>query len=138
MNIQEIDRILSETPMQYLQAKLSEFSSDERTGVKKLLQKYQKKHDDYVRELERIDRMMLYERKYADYGIICGIDEAGRGPLAGPVCAAAPRLCCCSKSLPLEGKGNRRRRWMRCFPPAMTRYCIYCHCVSRNLLPICQ
>ena len=71
MNIQEIDRILSETPMQYLQAKLSEFSSDERTGVKKLLQKYQKKHDDYVRELERIDRMMLYERKYA-----------------GPVCAA--------------------------------------------------
>ena len=89
MNIQEIDRILSETPMQYLQAKLSEFSLDERTGVKKLLQKYQKKHDDYVRELERIDRMMLYERKYADYGIICGIDEAGRGPLAGPVCAAA-------------------------------------------------
>ena len=33
--------------------------------------------------------MSLYERKYTDYELICGIDEAGRGPLAGPVCAAA-------------------------------------------------
>ena len=32
---------------------------------------------------------MIYERKYADLGIIAGIDEAGRGPLAGPVVAAA-------------------------------------------------
>ena len=32
-----------------------------------------------------------FERKYRDiYGqFICGIDEAGRGPLCGPVCAAA-------------------------------------------------
>ena len=33
--------------------------------------------------------MMLYERKYSEYSYICGIDEAGRGPLAGPVVAAA-------------------------------------------------
>ena len=89
MTIQEIDRILSDVPMNRLLTKIAEFSPDSRAGVQKLLAKYRKKHDDYVRELERLDRMMLYERKYADYGIICGIDEAGRGPLAGPVCAAA-------------------------------------------------
>ncbi len=35
--------------------------------------------------------MWKYEQKYFDQGVklICGVDEAGRGPLAGPVCAAA-------------------------------------------------
>ena len=33
--------------------------------------------------------MRSYERKYAEYTCICGIDEAGRGPLAGPVVAGA-------------------------------------------------
>lgn len=40
-------------------------------------------------ELERLDAMKVFERKFAEYGVICGIDEAGRGPLAGPVVAAA-------------------------------------------------
>lgn len=35
--------------------------------------------------------MWEFEQKYLDagYKLICGVDEAGRGPLAGPVCAAA-------------------------------------------------
>ena len=34
---------------------------------------------------------LSYEKKYELQGrkLICGVDEAGRGPLAGPVCAAA-------------------------------------------------
>ena len=40
-------------------------------------------------ELERIENMCSYEKEYAGYTYICGIDEAGRGPLAGPVVAAA-------------------------------------------------
>ena len=88
-SIREIDEILSKVPYVSLHAALQEFASDERAGVRKVVEKYEKKLEDYRAELKRIDNMMLYERKYEDYGLICGIDEAGRGPLAGPVCAAA-------------------------------------------------
>ncbi|MBR0171811.1 MAG: ribonuclease HII [Lachnospiraceae bacterium] len=40
-------------------------------------------------EYARTERMYLFERKYAEAGLICGVDEVGRGPLAGPVCAGA-------------------------------------------------
>jgi ribonuclease HII len=40
-------------------------------------------------EKERLELMKEFEYKYSDYKYICGIDEAGRGPLAGPVVAAA-------------------------------------------------
>ncbi len=40
-------------------------------------------------ERERLFKMHEYERMYADRGLIAGIDEAGRGPLFGPVTAAA-------------------------------------------------
>ncbi|WP_434311697.1 ribonuclease HII [Hominifimenecus sp. rT4P-3] len=37
----------------------------------------------------RLEQMKVYERQYEDSAFVCGIDEAGRGPLAGPVVAAA-------------------------------------------------
>ena len=40
-------------------------------------------------EKERIEAMREFEEKYASFSYICGIDEAGRGPLAGPVVAGA-------------------------------------------------
>lgn len=40
-------------------------------------------------ERARLETMKEYERQYAAYGLICGIDEAGRGPFAGPVVAGA-------------------------------------------------
>ncbi len=48
------------------------------------------------KELERLKKMQEYEKAYAVYAPVCGIDEAGRGPLAGPVAAGAvilPKDC---------------------------------------------
>ena len=41
------------------------------------------------KELLRLEEMLTYEREYGWAAHICGIDEAGRGPLAGPVVAGA-------------------------------------------------
>ncbi len=41
------------------------------------------------KELERLEGMTEYEKAHEDCAFICGIDEAGRGPLAGPVVAGA-------------------------------------------------
>ena len=48
------------------------------------------------KELARLEAMCAYEREYAACAAICGVDEAGRGPLAGPVAAGAvilPKDC---------------------------------------------
>ena len=72
------------------------YEKDERAGVVNLIQKYKKQEEKLKEERKRIENMRIYERKYADFSYICGIDEVGRGPLAGPVVAGTvilPRDC---------------------------------------------
>lgn len=70
--------------------------ADSRESVKKLVLSAQKKLDALEKEKERIQTLKAYENKYGDCQFICGIDEVGRGPLAGPVVAGAvilPKDC---------------------------------------------
>lgn len=73
-----------------------EFLEDERKGVQNAIASYRKKIEKLEIERERVRNMRMYENKYPMYEYICGIDEVGRGPLAGPVVAAAvilPKDC---------------------------------------------
>lgn len=75
--------------MDSIPALLNKYQPDTRSGVITICRQYRSKLEAYQKELKRIDSMKYYERKYDDYTYICGIDEAGRGPFAGPVIAAA-------------------------------------------------
>lgn len=68
---------------------IRKYRSDSRSGVQEMAVSAQRRYEALKKEQERLYEMMAFERKYADAGYICGIDEAGRGPLAGPVVAAA-------------------------------------------------
>ena len=52
-------------------------------------EKLKKQQEKLQKELERTEAMSVYEKKYSDCIYICGIDEVGRGPFAGPVVAGA-------------------------------------------------
>ena len=72
------------------------YKADERGGVVKLVEQAGKRLEKLEAERARIENLKKYEKEYVEYGYICGIDEVGRGPLAGPVVAGAvilPKDC---------------------------------------------
>ena len=88
MTISEIREILLGSPSEEF---LAELELDSRVAVKKLLQAYHKRVEKAALERERFHKMLSYERNYYEEGakLIAGVDEAGSGPLAGPLVIAA-------------------------------------------------
>ncbi|WAA13618.1 ribonuclease HII [Fervidibacillus halotolerans] len=64
---------------------------DERKSVAKLIEKWKRKKERLLQEEKRLEEMLVFEKqvKFQGFRYIAGIDEVGRGPLAGPVVAAA-------------------------------------------------
>ncbi len=96
LSINEIKEILKNTDVTDLSEFIQHYNTDERSGVKKLVLKAEKEIDAYNKEVARTENLKFFENKYSDYNYICGIDEVGRGPLAGPVVAGAvilPKDC---------------------------------------------
>lgn len=72
------------------------YGEDTRSGVQNLIKQCHKKEEALEKEKQRTEAMKEYEHKYEHLGYLCGIDEVGRGPLAGPVVASAvilPKDC---------------------------------------------
>ena len=72
------------------------YREDTRSGVQALIRRSEKQRETLEKETARIYQLQQYERDYENEGRICGIDEVGRGPLAGPVVAGAvilPKNC---------------------------------------------
>lgn len=87
---------LENTPIDRMQMFIAEYQSDARTGIQKLVETAKKRQQKYQDELKRLEMLKRYEKEYEQYSFIAGIDEVGRGPLAGPVAAAAvilPKDC---------------------------------------------
>ena len=94
--IQEIKNIFQAATVNELPAFLAVYQDDRRPGVAALVKRAQKMISDYEREIARTEKMKEYEKRYDSFSYICGIDEVGRGPLAGPVVAGAvilPKAC---------------------------------------------
>ena len=75
-----------------------ELEKDPRAGVQKEIQKRKKAIQAEIDENLRLEGMLRYEKDLYSKGtfLIAGVDEVGRGPLAGPVVAAAvilPKNC---------------------------------------------
>lgn len=78
--------------------RLEIFAQDDRQGVQRLLSKKKRELQAVIEENIRLEWMLRYEREQYNLGyqLIAGIDEVGRGPLAGPVVATAvilPKDC---------------------------------------------
>ncbi len=90
----EFDSYSDET----LQEFIDTYLTDDRSGVVALVKKAKKRIEKLEAEKARIEALKFFENKYYDMGYkyIAGIDEVGRGPLAGPVVTCAvilPRDC---------------------------------------------
>ena len=85
---------------------IAEYGQSDKAGIIKLVAKYQKQIDMLEAERERVENMLAFEKEYSMFSNICGIDEAGRGPLAGPVCAAAVIL---PRGLEIDGLNDSKK-----------------------------
>ena len=77
---------------------LAELEQDSRSGVIQAIAKRKREIQKRLDEDERLEGMLAYEKECYARGLelIAGVDEVGRGPLAGPVVAAAvilPKGC---------------------------------------------
>lgn len=63
--------------------------ADKRKNVSSLGSRLEKKLNNLIKEEERVKNMYLFDKSFGDYRYIAGVDEVGRGPLAGPIVSAA-------------------------------------------------
>ncbi len=90
VSVADIKRRFEEAKIEDIPALCKGFIDDERKSVEKLCASYMKRYDAHITELKRLEEMAYFETMLYNegYTLIGGVDEVGRGPLAGPVAAA--------------------------------------------------
>ena len=88
MKIAEVKELLAGEPTEQ---QLAELAQDERSGVQKLVASYYKRQEKLNEAKQKFYEMQAFERECYAAGqqLVAGVDEAGRGPLAGPLVIAA-------------------------------------------------
>jgi ribonuclease HII len=108
MSLRKLQELMDERGPEVYAMVIEALAGDPRGGAQKLVRHCQSQLEELRRERERIGRMFSYERQVwaMGYRLVAGIDEVGRGPLAGPVVAAAVIL---PGELMLPGLEDSRR-----------------------------
>lgn len=68
---------------------MQDLLNDNRSSVQKLGQDYFNKKEKMSQEVKRVTSLYEFDKSFHTPGLIAGVDEVGRGPLAGPIVAAA-------------------------------------------------
>ncbi len=84
-----IENIENDFTNNYNEGILNMLSQDNRKTVQKLGSKMSKRLELKEKEIQRVRKMYEFDRSFGNYKYIAGVDEVGRGPLAGPIVAAA-------------------------------------------------
>lgn len=95
-SIQEIKEELRTAGQTELLKLIDFYAQDKRKGVQTAVAQARKQMEALEKEKQRIEAMKSFEHQYEHLGYVCGIDEVGRGPFAGPVVAGAvilPKDC---------------------------------------------
>lgn len=71
---------------------LNWLGTDTRKNVLGLKVRIEKEISTYTKEVERVKKMYEFDKSFGDYKYVAGVDEVGRGPLAGPIVACAVML----------------------------------------------
>lgn len=62
---------------------------DNRKSIQYLATRFMRCYENYNKELKRIENLYMFDKGFKNFELIAGIDEVGRGPLAGPIVSAA-------------------------------------------------
>lgn len=95
-SIQEIKEELKTAGQTELLKLIDFYAQDKRKGVQTAVAQARKQMEALEKEKQRVEAMKSFEHQYEHLGYVCGIDEVGRGPFAGPVVASAvilPKDC---------------------------------------------
>lgn len=107
-SIKDIKEEFTNCPIDILEDKIDEYIEDERKGVQALIVSAEKRIEQRSIEEARLESILQYERECYDkgYEFVAGIDEVGRGPLAGPVVTAVVIL---PKNCKIEGVNDSKK-----------------------------
>lgn len=91
LSLKQVQTLINERGPEMYSAVISALQDDPRSGAQKLVRFCRERQAEWRQEQDRLVRMYGYERQVRamGYKLVAGVDEAGRGPLAGPVVAAA-------------------------------------------------
>lgn len=89
LTVSEVTRLLQQ--QECSEELLHQLKADTRSSIAKLVNRWQQKREQAAAEQERIRQLYVFEREFyaQGYQYVAGVDEAGRGPLAGPVVVGA-------------------------------------------------